>query len=67
MASFISRLLGRGSAEEAKLEPYKCFVCGEDTVYHCGVCGKYMCNQHTDPGSTTCVECAAEREAAVIQ
>jgi hypothetical protein len=60
MVSLLRRLFGRGAGAEPKSEPLKCYICGVDTGYRCSVCGRYMCNLHTDPGTTECVECAAE-------
>jgi hypothetical protein len=62
VTSVIGRILGRGEGGgEAQGEPLHCYLCGQETGYRCSSCDQYICNKHTEVGTTMCVECAAKR------
>jgi len=61
MAGLIDRLLRRRGRDEGAETP-KCYVCGEATGYRRSHSGKYICRKHTEPATTMCVPCSAERK-----
>jgi hypothetical protein len=67
MAGLLRRLFGRDGDENTQYEPGKCYICGVDTGYRCSVCYRYICQQHTDPGTTVCVNCAEERRQEMLR